>query len=86
MKVTNVSVKKLEENDSKLKGYATVVLDDCLAIHDIKIIQGKNKLFVSMPNKKTVINDETKYYDYVHPIIQSLREEIEQTIIDKYNN
>ena len=85
MKVTNVSVKKMEGNESKIKGFATVVLDDCLAIHEIKIIEGKDKLFISMPSKKVTINEESKYYDYVHPLVQTLREELETAIINQYN-
>jgi stage V sporulation protein G len=84
MKVTNVSVKKLE-NAGNLKGYATVVLDDCLAIHDIKIIEGKEKKFISFPSKKTVINDVEKYFDYVHPTVQTLREEIEKEVFNQFN-
>ena len=84
MKVTSVTVKKIENNESKLKGYATVVLDDCLAIHDIKVVEGKDKLFLAMPSKKVSVNDETKYYDYVHPTVQSLREELEEAILKEF--
>ena len=85
MKVTSVTIKKTESIDNKLKGYATIILDDCLAIHDIKIVQGKEKLFLSMPSKKAIINDETKYYDYVHPTVQELRKEKEDEILKEFN-
>lgn len=81
MKVTNVSVRKLENQESKCKAVATVVLEDCLAIHDIRIIEGKDKLFISMPSKKV----EDKYYDYVHPTVNSLRQELERVILEEYN-
>ena len=81
MKITNVSVRKLESEESKCKGFATVVLEDCLAIHDIRIIEGKDKLFISMPSKKV----EDKYYDYVHPTVNSLRQELERVILEEYN-
>lgn len=81
MKITNVSVRKLEDQQSKCKGFATVVLEDCLAIHDIRIIEGKDKLFISMPSKKV----EDKYYDYVHPTVNDLRQELERVILEEYN-
>ena len=81
MKVTNVSVRKLESGESKCKGFATVVLEDCLAIHDIRIIEGNDKLFISMPSKKV----EDKYYDYVHPTVNDLRQELERVILEEYN-
>lgn len=81
MRITNVSVKKLENQESKCKAVATVVLEDCLAIHDIKIIEGKDKLFISMPSKKV----EDKYYDYVHPIVNDLRQELEKAILEEYS-
>ncbi len=81
MKVTNVSVRKLENQESKCKAVATVVLEDCLAIHNIRIIEGKDKLFISMPSKKV----EDKYYDYIHPTVNSLRQELERAILEEYN-
>lgn len=81
MRVTNVSIKRLEKEESRCKGYATIILDDCLAIHDIKIIEGNNRLFVAMPSKK----QEDKFYDYVHPIVSTLRQEIEDSIIKEFN-
>lgn len=82
MRVTQVNVKKLDNTENKkLKGYATIILDDELAIHNIAILEGTDKLFISMPSQK--YND--KYYDYVHPIVSSLRQDIEQAIITDFN-
>lgn len=86
MKVTSVSIKKIEsEFESKVKGYASVILDDCLAIHDIRIIEGSNRQFIAFPSKKTTIKEELKFFDYVHPIVQSLREEIESAVLNEFN-
>ena len=49
--------------------------------HDIRIIEGKDKLFISMPSKKV----EDKYYDYVHPTVNDLRQELERVILEEYN-
>ena len=82
MKVTNVNLKKVEENGA-VKAYATIILDDSLAIHNIRLIEGKDKLFIAFPSHK---DKNEVYHDYVHPIISELRETIEKTILDKYNN
>ena len=80
MKVTNVSIKKQESE--KVKGYATVVLDDELAIHNIRIIEGNGRLFVAMPSRQ---GNDGKYYDYVHPIVNDLRMQLEEAILKEFN-
>ncbi len=84
MKVTQVTVQKEEKENSKLKGYASIVLDDCLKIENIRIIQGNNRMFAAMPNKKM---PNGTYRDCVYPIGKEskLREEIDQAVIDEYN-
>lgn len=81
MKVTSVNVKKID-NQENLKAFVTIVLDDSLAIHNLKLIKGNNGLFIAFPNYKST-ND--KYYDIVHPIVGKLRKEIEKEIINQYN-
>ena len=81
MKVTNVNLKKVEENGA-VKAYATIILDDSLAIHNIRLIEGKDKLFIAFPSHK---DKNEVYHDYVHPIVSELRETIEKAILDKYN-
>lgn len=82
MKVTSVKVKKIEKENSRMKGIAEILLDDMLAIHDIRIISGDNGLFVAMPSRKTPTGD---YRDIVHPISQEARDIIEKAIIEEYN-
>lgn len=82
MKVTNVNLKKVDEQGA-VKAYATIILDDSLAIHNIRLIEGKDKLFIAFPSHK---DKNECYRDYVHPIISELRETIEKAILDKYNN
>ena len=81
MKVTSVNIKKID-NQEILNALATILLDDSLAIHNLKLIQGNNGLFIAFPNYKGT-ND--KYYDIVHPIVGELRKEIETEIISQYN-
>ena len=78
----------MENEESKMKAVASVVLDDCIAIHDIKIILGKNedgsdKLFIAMPSRKL---PNGSYRDVAHPINQETRSAFEKAIIDEYNN
>ena len=82
MKVTSVNVKKIEKENSRMKGSASILLDDISAIHDIRIISGDNGLFVAMPSRKTAAGD---YRDIVHPISPEGREMIEKAILAEYN-
>ena len=81
MKVTNVNLKKVEENGA-VKAYATIILDDSLAIHNIRLIEGKERLFIAFPSYK---DKNEAYHDYVHPIVSELRKANEKAILDKYN-
>lgn len=82
MKVTSVKVKKIEKENSRMKGISEILLDDMIAIHDIRIISGDNGLFVAMPSRKTPTGD---YRDIVHPISQEARDIIEKAIVEEYN-
>ena len=82
MKVTSVKVKKIEKENSRMKGIASILLDDMIAIHDIRIISGDNGLFVAMPSRKTASGD---YRDIVHPISQEARDVVESAILEEYN-
>jgi stage V sporulation protein G len=77
--ITNVRVKPYDE--LKLRGFASMVLDDCLVINGIKLIMGKQRRFVQMPNmrKKT-----GKFRDLAFPTVPSVREMIEKTVYDEF--
>jgi len=83
MEITKVRVHKIDREGSKVKGYATIEIDNCLEINNIRIIEGNTRMFCAMPNHK--INDE-KYMDYVHPTNQETREWLEEKILEEYNN
>ncbi len=82
MEITNVNVIRIEKEDSRLRGLATIIIDDEIAIHNIRIFDGDKGLFIAMPSRKT---EEKKYIDIVHPITNEARNKINQVIIDKYN-
>ena len=82
MKITSVNVRKVDKENSRMRGIASILLDDCFAVHDIRIIEGDNGLFIAMPSRKTATGG---YRDIVHPINQEMRTIFEETIIEAYN-
>lgn len=81
MKITSVNVRKIEKESSRMKGIASVLLDDSFAVHDIRIIEGENGLFIAMPSKKT---PNGGYRDIAHPINAEVRSMFEEAILKAY--
>ncbi len=81
MKITDIKVRKLFD-DGPMKAVVSVTFDDQLAVHDIKVINAKDKFFIVMPSRK---NPDNTYRDIVHPINSSFRLELEEAVIDAYN-
>lgn len=83
MKITSVNVRKIEKEGSRMKGIASVLIDDSFAVHDIRIIEGDNGLFIAMPSRKTAIGG---YRDIAHPINPEVRAMFEEAIFEAYKN
>lgn len=81
MNITEIRVRLVKKEDSKLKAVASITIDECFVIHDIKVIQGTEGLFISMPSRKT---PEGEYKDIVHPINTETREKISAQVIAAY--
>lgn len=81
MKITDIRIRLVNKEDTKLKAVATLTIENGLAIHDIKVIDGKDGLFISMPSKKT---PDGEYKDIVHPINSEVREQIKTAVITAY--
>lgn len=79
MEITQVKVFPVEEE--RLKAYVSIVLDDCFLVSDLKVIQGPNGVFVSMPSKRKK-NGEFK--DIAHPLNRETRERMEKRILSEY--
>ncbi len=79
MDITQVKVFPVEEE--RLKAYVSIVLDDCFLVSDLKVIQGPNGVFVSMPSKRKK-NGEFK--DIAHPLNRETRERMEKRILSEY--
>lgn len=82
MEITDIRIKKVA-TESKMKAIVSVTFDNAFVVHDIKIIEGLDKLFTAMPSRKTP-NGEFK--DTAHPINMEMRKILEDTILDKYHS
>lgn len=78
--ITDIKI-RIVNADSKLKAVASIVIDDCIAIHDIKILDGEGGDFISMPSRKT---PDGNFRDVVHPINSDTREKIKDTVFSAY--
>ena len=75
MKISDIRI-KLIESTGKLKAIAAVTIDGCFVVHDIKILQGTDSLFIAMPSRKAV---DGTYKDIVHPLNTETREFMKAT-------
>ncbi|WP_418791323.1 septation regulator SpoVG [Phosphitispora sp. TUW77] len=82
MNVTDVRVRKINQ-DGKMKAIVSVTLDDSFVIHDVKVVEGQNGLFVAMPSRKT---PDGEFRDIAHPITSNAREVIQSAVLEAYQN
>lgn len=80
MLITEIKIRKTF-SEGKLKAIISVTLNDCIAIHELKIIQGNDRLFVAMPSR---MDDNGVYRDIVHPIGSETRQNFEQAVLNAY--
>ncbi len=81
MQITDVRLRKVN-SENRMKAVASITFDNEFAVHDIKVIESQNGLFIAMPSKKTP-NGEFK--DIAHPINSETREKILNAILEVYN-
>jgi stage V sporulation protein G len=79
MEITEVNINLRDED--KLKAFVNITFEDVFVVRGLKVIQGRQGLFVCMPSRR--MNDGT-YKDIAHPIDNTFREHIEKLILDKY--
>ena len=82
MEITEVRLRKVN-SDGKLRAVASVTIDKEFVVHDIKVIESQNGLFMAMPSRK---NPNGVFKDIAHPINQDTRAKIEAAILEKYNS
>ena len=80
MEITDIKFRHLEEY-GRLKALVSVTFDGVFAVHDIKIIEGHDRLFLAMPSRRM---PDGKFRDIAHPVGNALREELEHRVLDAY--
>ncbi len=81
MVISDIKVRKLFD-EGPMKAIVSVTFDGQLAVHDIKVINARDKFFIVMPSRK---NPDGTYRDIVHPITAPFRSVLEEAVIDAYN-
>ena len=81
MEITDIRIRQMTQ-DAHMKAVVSVTFDNCFVVHDIKIIDGGNRMFIAMPSRKTPDNE---FKDIAHPINAEMREMLSDRILEKYN-
>lgn len=82
LNITDVRIKKIE-SENRLKGVASITIDNCFVVNEIRILESDKdrNLFIAMPSKKT---EEGKFKDISHPINSETRNQIQEKILEAY--
>lgn len=80
MNITDVRIRKII-SEGRLRAIVSITIDDQFAVHDIKVVQGDERLFVAMPSRR---DENGVFRDIVHPISASGRKLVEETILEAY--
>ena len=81
MQVTACRVFLNQIDDKHLKGFASIIFNDCFAVTDLKIIYGNRGLFVAMPSRR---RRDGSFRDVAHPVSKDLRDHIEEVVLSHY--
>lgn len=82
MEITDIRIRQMTHED-KMKAVVSVTFDNSFVVHDIKIIEGPERLFIAMPSRRTPDNE---YKDIAHPINIEMREKLQTSILEKYDS
>src|SRR5665648_186310 len=80
MDITSIIIRRISL-DSKMKAIVSITFDNAFVVHDVKVIDGVNGLFIAMPSRRTQDGD---FKDIVHPIHSEFREELSRAVLEKY--
>jgi len=81
MQITETRI-RLMKDDGKMRAVASVTFDGCFVVHDIKIIDGQNGMFLAMPSRKMAEDD---FRDIAHPLNSFTRDMIKEAVFDAYD-
>ena len=82
MKITDVKIKLLTREDSKMRAVASISIDGEFVVHDLKVIEGMDGLFIVMPSRKS---PDGQYKDIAHPLKTEVREQIRDAVLAAYD-
>lgn len=82
MEITDIRIRRIEA-EGKMKAVVSVTFDNEFVVHDIKIIESQNGLFIAMPSRKT---PDGEFKDIAHPINSAAREKLQSAILEKYES
>ena len=82
MEITDIRIRQMTQ-DAKMKAVVSVTFDNCFVVHDIKIIEGQDRMFIAIPSRKTPDNE---FKDIAHPINVEMRELLSERILEKYHS
>lgn len=81
MKINDIRIREVRNQDGKLKAVASITIDDCFVVHDIKIFEREDGYSIAMPSRKT---SEGKYKDIAHPLNSETRELLQSAILTAF--
>lgn len=81
MEVTDVRLRRVS-SDGRMRAIASITLDGVFVVHDIRVIDGNNGLFVAMPSKRTL---DGEFRDIAHPINAAMRDIIQSSVLAEYH-
>ena len=81
MEISDVRIRLINKGDNKLKAVASITIDKCFVVHDIKIIESTEGAFIAMPSRKTNDGD---YKDIAHPLDTATRDILKKAILTAY--
>lgn len=81
MKITDVRLRKVNNQDTRMKALVSVTFDESFVVHDLRVIDGNNGLFVAMPSKRT---PDGEFRDIAHPINSGMRQHVQEEVMRVY--
>ena len=82
MKITDVRLRKVNNPDTRMKALASITFDDSFVVHDLRVIDGNNGMFVAMPSKRTA---DGEFRDIAHPINSDMRQHVQEEVMRVYD-
>lgn len=82
MEISDIKIRKTM-HEGRLRAVVSITIDNAIAIHDIKLVQGDDRMFVAMPSRR---EESGVFRDIIHPISSEIRDELERKILSAYHD